>query len=207
MKGAMDKMSIVGYKVYSKILPTSSLNSITKVVKDKSHMVVHFRFPVPNKNTGEYATECSGITWDDLREIIHQFDFGNELKAVSTWELVDMYQKLRSMPEKSDKEHLPSEYVFDEEQAVRWNREKVAEHNNEIDCENERLKATKSAYEQKFLHCFAVKIQYELRGKISYDKACAIRDYLYNNEDFRIETIENMDTLLDVFKTVLDIPY
>ena len=200
-------MAMVGYKVYSKILPSDSLNSIKGVItKGKSNMTVQFRFPVPDKNTGEYFTECTGVTWDDLRDRLLQLDFSNELQAESSWELTKMYQEFRSMPNKSGNKHLPSDYVFDEEQSVRWNREKVVEHNHQIDCENEKLSAEKANAEQKFLHCFAVKIQYELRGKISYDKACAIRDYLYD-ERFCSETIENMDTLLDVFKTVLDIPY
>lgn len=200
-------MSIVGYKVYSKVLPIVSLDSVTKVVKDKSNMTVYFRAPVPDKNTGEYFTEYTGVTWDDLRDRLLQLDFSNELQAESSWELTKMYREFRSMPEKSGNEYLPSEYVFDEEQSVRWNREKVVEHNHQIDCENEKLSAEKADAEQKFLHCFAVKIQYELRGKISYDKACAIRDYLYDDEHFCSETIENMDTLLDVFKAVLDVPF
>lgn len=207
MKGVMDKMSIVGYKVYSKVLPIVSLDSVTKVVKDKSNMTVYFRAPVPDKNTGEYFTECVGITWDDLHDQLMKLDFSKELRAMSSWDLTNMYQEWKAMPSESDKTPLPSDYVFNVDMTVRWNREQVIEHNEAIDEETAKLHAEKAAYEQKFLHCFAVKIQYELRGKISYDKACAIRDYLYNDEDFRIETIENMDTLLDVFKTVLDIPF
>lgn len=104
---------------------------------------------------------------------------------------------LKNMPEFSER-LLPSSYVFDENESVKWNREKVAEENEEIkerkmlDIEARKLlkEAQKKAIFYEMQSFFDIK-------EVNYESFEILYDYLkgiYNNDE---EVCKQMFPLVD----------
>lgn len=188
----MSKSKYLSERVYYKILPPVSHQYILSVKQDSEDgFTVKFRWPIPIKESPDiFVTECKGTLWDDLLNAFKSFDFSSPLFPVG-WEYLlreykDAEYKLYNLENKPNTESLPETYVFDEEQSVKWNREKVREHNDNV--KNEKDKALKEA--ESRLNAVIAKIyreiQADLYGKVSTEQAKTIFDYANSkSEDLR----------------------
>lgn len=101
---------------------------------------------------------------------------------------------------------MPGNYVFDEDQSVKWNKEQVEINNRKYKEEVARLntlknKARDSVYEDIYKH-----IQREVGQDLSRDKASAIWGYTYDQgHAYGISEIKiYLDEIIEVVKKVLE---
>lgn len=101
---------------------------------------------------------------------------------------------------------MPENYVFDENQSVKWNKEQVKINNRKYKEEVARLntlknKARDSVYEDIYKH-----IQREVGQDLSRDKASVIWGYAYNQgHAYGISEIKiYLDEIIEVVKKVLE---
>lgn len=101
---------------------------------------------------------------------------------------------------------VPENYVFDEDQSVKWNKEQVAINNRKYKEEAARLntlknKARDSVYEDIYKY-----IQEEVGHDLSRDKASAIWGYAYEKgHAYGISEIKiYLDEIIEVVKKVLE---
>ena len=96
--------------------------------------------------------------------------------------------------------HIP-DYVFDENQSVKWNREQVEKHNNDI---NTRKKYRQSMIYQELHQIQVATVQYiqsELSPHISEEQAGKLYEKLYS--EFESGLFQGkLDTLLDAILEV-----
>ena len=116
----------------------------------------------------------------------------------------DRMQRMSCVP--IDIKKVPENYVFDEDQPVRWNKEQVAINNRKYKEEFERLntiknKARDSVHEDIYKH-----IQSEIGHDLSRDKAIAIFRYAYEQgHAYGITEVKHyLDEIMEVVKKVLE---
>lgn len=116
----------------------------------------------------------------------------------------DRMQRMSCVP--VDIKKVPENYVFDEDQSVKWNKEQVKINNQKYKEEVARLntlknKARDSVYEDIYKH-----IQREVGQDLSRDKASAIWGYAYDQgHAYGIREIKiYLDEIIEVVKKVLE---
>lgn len=111
-----------------------------------------------------------------------------------------------NMPKKPSSQRYANYYVIDENQSVKWNREKVLEHNKKHDEEVERLNYERN----KFRDCIHEKIYDYIKSEISlnmstrqariiYEKAYEEKHSygIYSVLDYIDEIIDFINNLFD----------
>lgn len=129
-------------------------------------------------------------------------------------ELDDLYINWRSCESEYKKHNLlghkySTNYVFDENQTVKWNREKVIEENKKIDNDI-------AEYKQKFIeqgHIFHKELDTFLltdseygNNRISKEQLKLIKEYARNNFENEVVYFEDgFYTALDVYQNLINL--
>ena len=87
---------------------------------------------------------------------------------------------------------VPSNYIFDEDKSVKWNKEQVAINNENYQKEVARLNTEKNKRRDSILEDIYKAIQYEVGHNITRKQAQAVWNYAYEQSySFRFNSILN----------------
>lgn len=125
-------------------------------------------------------------SWDEIQE-----DF-------------DRMQRMSCVP--VDIKKAPENYVFDENQSVKWNKEQVKINNRKYKEEVARLNTLKNKSRDSVYEDIYRNIQREVGHDLSRDKAKVIFEYAYKQgHDYGITEVKHyLDEIMEVVKKVLE---
>lgn len=122
----------------------------------------------------------------------------------------DIWQKYEEMENMGRKPYgfkrIPSNFVFDEDKSVKWNKEQAQKNNDDYDNEVKRLNQEKMKRRDEIYAEIYKAIQEEVGFGISEKKAAKIWEYAYNRGHSAgwYEIIVNLDEIEKLVKFVLD---
>lgn len=133
-------------------------------------------------------------------------------EKVSDWEYLkrnyETVQKMNCVP--SDICLVAENHVFDEDQSVKWNREKVVKNNEKYQAEVARLNVSKNEAQNELFKKICFRIQCEARG-ITHETAMGIWNYansLAQNSSFLgnkfDEAVNHVDELVKLARMILE---
>ena len=117
-------------------------------------------------------------------------------------DLVNEYVNALNMPRTPDFMKVRSDHVFDEEQSVKWNREKAKEHNAKYDeeCEKQRLsrnimidEATIKIYDY---------IRQEIPGLCAEAAVTIFEKAKEGSNDYRYDLAENIEDYIEFAEAI-----
>lgn len=116
----------------------------------------------------------------------------------------DRMQRMSCVP--VDIKKVPENYVFDEDQSVKWNKEQVEINNRKYKEEVARLNTLKNKARDSVHEDIFKNIQREVGQDLSRDKASAIWRYAYDQgHAYGISEIKiYLDEIIEVVKKVLE---
>lgn len=125
-------------------------------------------------------------SWDEIQE---DFDRMQRMSCVTV-----------------DIKKVPENYVFDEDQPVKWNKEQVKINNQKYKEEVARLKTLKNKARDSVHEDIYRNIQREVGHDLSRDKAIAIFQYAYEQgHAYGITEVKHyLDEIMEVVKKVLE---
>lgn len=99
---------------------------------------------------------------------------------VKNWnEIRANYERMESMSCKPEDRKYPSDYIFDEEKSVKWNREEVERLNREREEKVKELQRAKNKARDEVMEDIYLAIQREVGGGIDREDAMKIWDCAY----------------------------
>lgn len=100
---------------------------------------------------------------------------------------------------------VPSDYIFDENQSVKWNRDKVQENNNFYQAEVARLNTLKNEARDEIHEDIYHAIQCDVGHGLSRKGAMGIWNYAYEEGHACgiNDIISNLDSVIDLLTAVL----
>ena len=101
---------------------------------------------------------------------------------------------------------VPSNFVFDEDKSVKWNKEKAQKNNDDYDNEVKRLNQEKMKRRNEIYAEIYKVIQEEVGFGISEKKAAKIWEYAYDkgHSEGWYEIMVNLEEIEELVKFVLD---
>lgn len=116
----------------------------------------------------------------------------------------DRMQRMSCVP--VDIKKVPGDYVFDEDQSVKWNKEQVEINNRKYKEEVARLNTLKNKARDSVHEDIYKYIQSEIGNDLSRDKAIAIWRYAYDQgHAYGITEVKHyLDEIMEVVKKVLE---
>ena len=116
----------------------------------------------------------------------------------------DRMQRMSCVP--IDIKKVPGDYVFDEDQSVKWNKEQVEINNRKYKEEVARLNTLKNKARDSVYEDIYKNIQHEVGHDLSRDKAIVIWRYAYDQgHAYGISEIKiYLDEIIEVVKKVLE---
>lgn len=121
------------------------------------------------------------------------------MQKIREWDEIRVdYNKINAMPYKSPIKKLPEGHIFNEDMSVRWNRDKLAEHNKAVEIETRELREKRNKALEAIVDEAVGKIAYEL--SITYSRAELLWGYLRNITD-------SIDVLFDKLEDLVNLLY
>jgi hypothetical protein len=123
---------------------------------------------------------------------------------------IDIGQKFEAMANMGCKpcgfKRVPSNFVFDEDKSVKWNKEQAQKNNDDYDNEVKRLNQEKMKRRDEIYEEIYKIIQEEVGFEISEKKAAKIWEYAYDRGHSAgwYEIIVNLEEIEEFAKFVLD---
>lgn len=122
----------------------------------------------------------------------------------------DIWQKYEAMENMGRNPYgfkrVPSNFVFDEDKSVKWNKEKAQKNNDDYDNEVKRLNQEKMKRRNEIYAEIYKVIQEEVGFGISEKKAAKIWEYAYDkgHSEGWYEIMVNLEEIEELVKFVLD---
>lgn len=122
----------------------------------------------------------------------------------------DIWQKYEAMENMGRNPYgfkrVPSNFVFDEDKSVKWNKEQAQKNNDDYDNEVKRLNQEKMKRRDEINAEIYKTIQEEVGFGISEKKAAKIWEYAYDRGHSAgwYERIANLEEIEELVKSVLD---
>lgn len=123
---------------------------------------------------------------------------------------VDIWQKYEAMENMGRNPYgfkrVPSNFVFDEDKSVKWNKEKAQKNNDDYDNEVKRMNQEKMKRRNEIYAEIYKVIQEEVGFGISEKKAAKIWEYAYDkgHSEGWYEIMVNLEEIEELVKFVLD---
>lgn len=123
------------------------------------------------------------------------------MSTIKDWEdLREDYAKVLNMPNLPPVRKLPDNYIFDENESVKWNRDRVINFNKSYDEEVKRLRDRKFEARKSVVGLIADKISSEL--KISTSKAEKVWDFVSSDTDDLFALFYNLEELIELMHNI-----
>lgn len=106
-------------------------------------------------------------------------------------DVVDKYLEAQMMPARSERRLLPEHFVFDEDQAIKWNRRQV-EKNNTLKREEDRI--LREARVKAFEEAFQLAAEY-LAQECNISKEVGLKVFTFVR--YEKESMYQIDEILD----------
>lgn len=129
-----------------------------------------------------------------------------EKRTSRSWEeIIDDFHSMANMSCKPSRSKLPTNYVFDEDQTVRWNREQLVTHNAAVDGEIKDLNTKKNKWRDTLVDEIADKIVEDTGGRLTHEGAVGVFLYAHNKaHSYGVyQVFSEMRDLIDLMDKVL----
>lgn len=116
--------------------------------------------------------------------------------------IVNEYVNALDMPRTPDFSKVRSDYVFDENETVKWNRERVVEHNSRYDEECEKMRHSCNIIIDEAIKKIYAYIRQEIPGLCEEAAEAILEKAKHESDNYEYDLADNIDEYIMFAKII-----